>query len=394
MADNELTRRRFLKGASAGVAAAAAGCGEESGPADAGNADGGMDDVSTGDVASDAASDIGAEDVTAPDEGGAEPSGVVVSVVAAKSSLVEQIRQAVAMAGGLDAIQPGQSVFLKVNAVHPFGVGGAIASTPDFVLAVIELVKERDPGTIIVGDRSARFFESPYTFDLLGLTGAAADAGVELYAAPKPADDPDAWVLRQPEGWEETWSEQGGVQVMKKLLEVDHVINLPVCKNHRWAVFSLALKNFIGGIGDESRDPMHYKEGEPDELSRDIAVLNGAFETTLNILDARRCLVNGGPEGVDADAVFTEPGYVLASADRVALDAMGVSLLQLERAGVEVSDPDATSDVLTRTNPWQMPQIVHAIDLGLGVSSSKAVTTAFDGVRNSAALQSRFSGQS
>jgi len=365
-----LSRRRFLEGTAAG--AVAVGCGDgksSSGPSTTPDAVVATDDGPPP-----------VEDVAAPDAG-PEPSGKPGVVAVSRDDLDEAVALAAQLAGGLDALKPGDTVFLKPNAVHSFAVVPGIATSNDFLAAVIKLVKTREPGKIIVGDRSARMFDSETVFNQTGMKEAALAAGAdEVYAAPAPKDAPEDWVMMQPTGWEETWSDAGGVLVMKKLIDADHIINLPVLKNHRWAAFSLAMKNFIGGIGDESRDPMHYKEGDPDELSRDIAVLNGAFDVTLTIIDGRAALVNGGPEGVLEDAVFTQPGVILASTDRVALDALGAAILQHERASAEVSAPDPVHELLKSAKAWELPQIVHGLDLGLGLGGRDAVEMTLDGL--------------
>ena len=385
-----ISRRRFLKEGSAVGAAVAVGCSDPAAPGDD------TDAGTTPDSA--AASDEGAPDTTdVPDEGRpARQTGVVVSVVRGKD-LKETIRRAVEAAGGLLAIKEGQTVVLKPNAVHAFANDEqrAVVTPNDFLRAVIQLVRERKPGKIIVADRSARFFPSDAVFAETGMDVASLDAGAdEVYPAPKPADDPDTWVLMQPKGWEETWAEDGGVQVMKVLLEADHIINLPVLKNHRYAAFSMALKNFIGGVGDDSRNRMHYDgRGMPARLSRDIAILNGAFKTTMNIVDARTALVNGGPEGVYEDAVRTTPGIILASRDRVAIDAFAVALLQHELASVEVPIKDEVHDRLMVTPVWQLPQLIEAVDLGIGVASADEVQLHFEAVDEADALETRFRGQ-
>lgn len=387
------TRREFLeRGGAAAGAVVLTSCGAEDPPPPAANTDATADTGGATDSA--AGADGGGGDpgpAPVPDEG--QPprrSGPVVATVH-RDSVDEAVRRAVELAGGLDAIKPGQTVFLKPNAVHGFAFTGAVVTANDLLASVIGLVKEREPGKIIVGDRSARFFTSQSVFDQTRMESEALKAGAdEVYAAPKPADAPDDWVLMKPTGWEETWGDAGGVLVMKKLLAADHVINLPVCKNHRWAVFSLAMKNFIGGIGDESRDPMHYKEGDPDGLSKDIAVLNGAFDPLMTILDARFALVNGGPEGIQDDAVLTEPGLIMASKDRVAMDALGAALLQLWLGRVGVPKPDAGHPFLSGTDAWDMPQIKHGIALGLGATGPDEVELAFDDVDDAVLLEALF----
>lgn len=316
-----------------------------------------------------------------------------VAFVAEGASTLAAVRRAVELAGGLDEIQPGETVFIKPNAVGVIPDARAFVTRNDVLAAVIELVRERDPGHIVVGDRSARLFSSSIVFDETGMEAVALAAGAdEVYPAPRPADDPDAWLLLQPPAWDETWAEAGGVLTMRRVVDADHLINVPVCKNHRWAIFSLSMKNLIGIVGDDSRDVMHYNQDSADRLSRDIAILNQTVEPLITVIDADAAIVNGGPEGAYADGVITEPGLILAGKDRVALDAAGVALLQHELASVEVPSPDAMYWRLATDRPWDLPQITNAIELGLGVASSEDVRLAFEGVEEAlaAAIEERF----
>lgn len=392
VSDPKITRRRFI--GTTGAAALMAGCGG-SDDGDAGDPDAGSDPRLDAGARTDTDTDTEPkEDLSIPE--GKAAVGVVGGVTG-PDAVEAAVRRAVALAGGLDAIQPGQTVFIKPNAVHPLVDGGPALVTSNAVLsAMITLVRERNPGKIIVGDRSARFFESDVVFEASGMGAAALAAGAdEVYAAPKPSEAPDDWVLVQPPKWEETWEEAGGILVMKKILDADHLINMPVCKNHRWAVFSLALKNFIGGIGDDSRDPMHYTEGDPDRLSRDIVILNQPFQPLLNVLDAGSALLNGGPDGIFGDEVRADPGLILASRDRVALDVMGASILQHWITLTDIPKPDERHGFLTGLAPWKLPQIVAAQDLGIDLARAAAdVLLRFDGVAEEAALTALFETES
>lgn len=298
----------------------------------------------------------------------------------------------VALAGGINEIRPGQTVFIKPNAVHPAGRGFlAVTTTVEMLQAVIRLVKRRRPGRIIVGDRPSRIFSSDFVFRLTGLGEAALEAGAdEVFEPPIPRNDMSGWTMVQPPGWEDTWRAQGGLLAMRKILEADHFINLAVCKNHRWAGFSHSMKNLIGAVGDSTRDAFHFNEGDPDRLSRDIAVMNQIFRPLISIVDARAALINGGPEGVALDRVTTTPGLVFASRDRVALDAAAVSLIKLELERTTVPMPDVVHAILRRTRAWAMPQIVHGAERRLGVSSADRVALRLEGVRDGAALEAAF----
>jgi uncharacterized protein (DUF362 family) len=311
------------------------------------------------------------------------------------SDLDAAVARAVELAGGLGAIQAGQTVFIKPNAVNNRAIGTAGIRTSNEVLAaVVRLVKQRNPGRIIVGDRSARGFDTATALDQSGMTEAAMNAGAdEVYPAPSPTQDPDAWMLMQPPGYETTWQSAGGILAMRRILEADHLINVPTCKNHRYALFSLSMKNFIGAIGDASRNPIHYGDtgvGNFLPIGRDIALLNQMFSPLMNIIDATTALINGGPQGDGGDAVFTTPGLILASSDRVALDALGVSLIKLELGRANVSQPDAANPVLMESSPWELPQIMEGGARSVGATSHDGIQLAFEDVADASELEAIF----
>lgn len=153
------------------------------------------------------------------------------------------------------------------------------------------------------------------------------------------------------------------------------------------------MKNFMGAIGDASRDPVHFlssTSGNFVPIGRDIAILNQPFKPLMNIVDGTVALVNGGPQGDGADAVRTSPGVILASSDRVALDATGASLIQLELDTATVPMPDAANSILKSERAWDLPQIQNAIERGLGVASAADVTLMFEGVASSAEIEAKF----
>jgi len=175
---------------------------------------------------------------------------------------------------------------------------------------------------------------------------------------------------------------------MKKILDADHLINVPTCKDHRYALFSMSMKSFVGAIGDSSRAPLHFATAMNfGPMGRDIAVFNQIFSPLMNILDATTALINGGPEGDGTDAVRTSPGLVFASKNRAGVDALGASLIKLELSRTMVPRADPANAVLKQTAPWQMPQIVNAGLLGFGASGPDAVSLLFDQVADAAELE-------
>jgi uncharacterized protein (DUF362 family) len=322
--------------------------------------------------------------------------GKITVGIVSRMNVEEAVARAIELAGGLDEIQPGQTVFIKPNAVSDRAIGMAGIRTSNEVLAaVVKLVKARNPGKITVGDRSARQFpDTERVFTASGMREAAMMAGAdEVYAAKSPADAPDEWMLLQPPMYEVTWSAAGGLLAMKKILEADHLINVPTCKNHRYALYSLSMKAFMGGIGDSTRDPVHFSDsiaGSFNAIGKDLAIMNQMFKPTMNIIDALTAVINGGPQGDGADAVRTTPGLIFASKDRLAVDAAAVSLIQLELDTASVPMPDAANAVLKRDPVWKLPQIVNGIDRGIGMGDPNNIALMFDGVMRSAEIEAKF----
>jgi uncharacterized protein (DUF362 family) len=420
---DDITRREFLEGtaAIAGLAAVGPGCsgdtnatqpnpdaseladsaakdgagnhpplshGSEAGKSPGAALDGGSSHGSATDAGKshDAASDRGGAD-------GAPHRGMVAVGIAHRSDVESAVRRAIELAGGIAEIGPGKTVFIKPNAVYGPVSQPAIVTSLAVLTAVIKIVKERSPQRIVVGDRSARGFTTANVFNGLGLAAAALAAGAdEVYPAPSPQDTPGDWVLQTPPFFEETWAALGGILAMRKIIEADFLINVPVLKDHRYGMCSLSMKNFMGAIGDASRGPIHYNLGMAEtRMGRDIAIFNQIFKPMLSIIDGWDALINGGPEGLANDSVRTTPRLILASRDRVALDATAASLLKLEVSRTKVPTPDQAYPMLSQPGgPWNLPQLLAALDLKLGISGPDQAVLRFDAVPDAAAIEGIF----
>ena len=311
--------------------------------------------------------------------------------VASGADVEAAVRRAVELAGGLPEVA-GKTVFIKPNAVYPASIPG-ITTSPAVLQAVVKLVRERNPKSIVVGERSARGFSTAEALQTTGIGAAAMAGGAdEVYAALSPIESPDEWQLLQPPHFEETWMPAGGIFALRRLLESDVLISVPVLKDHRWAAYSMGMKIYIGAIGDSSRDILHFNlGGDSDRLARDIAILNQMFHPAMTIIDGWTAMINGGPQGMASDAIFTSPRLIVAGRDRLAVDAVGASYLKLELSRTQVPTPDEAQRTLTLPGgPWSLPQLVHGAELGLGVSGPEQVTLTFDGVADHVALESMY----
>ena len=108
-----------------------------------------------------------------------------------------------------------------------------------------------------------------------------------------------------------------GVKAAREALRADCLINVPVAKSHTATGVSLGMKNLMGLVWDRVS---YHRSGQ---IHRAIAETTQALLPALTILDATRVLATGGPQG---PGEVVELGKVFASADPVAIDAVGASL--------------------------------------------------------------------
>ncbi len=104
-----------------------------------------------------------------------DPKHMLLVGIARGSSIEDSVKSAVALAGGLDFIKPGQTVLIKPN------VTGAAkfptTTNPEVLYAVIKLVAARGPKQIYVSDRSfspAFSTVAPKTIDVMKYVGHIA----------------------------------------------------------------------------------------------------------------------------------------------------------------------------------------------------------------------------
>ncbi len=155
----------------------------------------------------------------------------------------------------------------------------------------------------------------------------------------------------------EHWNQ--GFLLAKAFVEADHVLSTSCLKTHRFGGhFTLALKNSVGAIARyrpcDEYDYMKELHESPHQRKM-IAEINAALPCDAVILDAKIGFSTMGPE----QGQTIEPGILLASTDRVAIDAVGVALLQYYGTTPEVE----------KRNIFEQDQIKRAVELGIGVSS-------------------------
>lgn len=199
------------------------------------------------------------------------------------------------------------------------------------------------------------------TKDVLRETGATQlgrDMGFEVvHLEDLEAED---WEHLRPGGthWER------GFLAARDVLGADRVVQTCCLKTHRFGGhFTMSLKNSIGLIARIDPDDGYDYMGElhTSEHQREmIAEVNLAYDTDLIIMDGLKAFVSGGPETGE----LANPGVMLASRDRVALDAVGVAILRLL----------GTTPRVSRGRIYQQQQIKRAAELGIGAGTPEKIT--------------------
>lgn len=320
-----------------------------------------------------------------------------VAIVKGGSSVEENVRRAVALAGDLDEIKEGETVVIKPNCVTANAAqanafsdkeDGPIATNPEVVRAVIRVVKERNkaPEKIFVADNGAFMSSTMDTMIKWGVFEVAMAEGVQVM----PWDETGN-VCYQSDKFQYL---DYPVHVSDTLRGFDHFINVPVLKNHELNVYpkaqdqaqySCCIKAFVGTILPTDRLTLgrnFHTHGLPAKaaelnLSRPYRMLNGKPGVTMNIVDATRIIVSGGPHNniYNQEMVVAHPGIILASKDRVACDTAALSVLK--HYGYSRLGP--TKDYIV-TPVWDQLAIVHAGRLGLGINDRNRINVLDHGV--------------
>jgi uncharacterized protein (DUF362 family) len=141
------------------------------------------------------------------------------------------------------------------------------------------------------------------------------------------------------------------VSIAKEAFEVEKIVYAPLIKTHHLAQFTGAIKLSIGLVKPIPDQIIFHTR----HLCEKLAELCLVVKPDLIIMDARKVFISGGP----AKGKLRVPNLILASSNQVAIDVEGVKILQ--------SYPGNSIN----TDVWNLVQIKHAVELGIGPSSEQ-----------------------
>lgn len=243
----------------------------------------------------------------------------------------------------------GKRVALKAN----YNSADAFpASTHlDTLSSIIDALKEQK-AHVVVAERSGMGVTRD-VLEEMGVMDLAEEKGLDVLIL----DDLDSsnWIKENPAG--SHWNK--GYLFPKIFREADAVVQTCCLKSHRFGGhFTMSLKNSVGMVAKyDPNDGYNYmSELHTSRYQRlMIAEINTAYRPEFIIMDGLQGFSKGGPD----KGTLIEPGIMVASDDRVALDAVGVAVLRVYGTTTEIS----------RGEIFEQEQIARAAELGLGASS-------------------------
>ena len=158
----------------------------------------------------------------------------------------------------------------------------------------------------------------------------------------------DDYIHKNPDG--SHW--KNGFLFAKIYDEAECIVETCCLKTHMYGGhFTMSLKNAVGMVNKKNMSELHSSKNQREM----IAEINSVYKPDLIILDGVITFVDRGP----MEGTRVEGNVFIAGTDKVAIDAVGVSILRLL----------GTTPEVTNGSIFNQDQIKRAIDLELGIKS-------------------------
>jgi uncharacterized protein (DUF362 family) len=240
-------------------------------------------------------------------------------------------------------VQSGDVVTIKpnLNTADPYPA----SSDPEFIYALGEAILDAGVSKIKIVESSMFRLKTREVAQRTGLLEVAEKLGAEVAFL-----EEAKWIKQAiPKG-----THMKSAHIGEAMTSCEKLVVAPCLKTHQFARFTGTMKLFVGVIKGSDRLKMHARR-----LEEKIADLASYFQPDLIVMDARNVFVTGGPSNGQVES----PGYILAGTDMVAVDVEGVRILQSYEAKNRLDMP-----------VWEIPQIKHAVEIGLGASSDADIS--------------------
>ncbi len=219
----------------------------------------------------------------------------------------------------------------------------------DTLAALVEEVWAMGAKSISLGERS--YPPTREVMEKKGILPILDKLNVEVIDFDNLADED--WVFIKPK----TSHWPNGFRIARPVLDAECLVSTCCLKTHQYGgIFTLSLKLHVGVVPTSRHGYNYMRELHASPYQRKmIAEINEPFRPALVVLDGIDAFVDGGP--MAGKRVKAE--IFLASADRVAIDAVGVATLKFLGSNEGIMKPKI----------FEQEQISRAVELGLGAPS-------------------------
>lgn len=257
------------------------------------------------------------------------------------------VRTAAEAASDFSWLSRGDSVFVKpvLNSGNPYPA----TTSPAALRAMIELLKDKGAGRVVVGDMSGIEHvklspgklsgSSRSLMEASGMARAVLTAGGELH-------------FFEEAGWDAFHEEaptaashwKTGIMMPDILKQMDHIVLMPRCARHVLAGSTLGLKAVVGYWRTDTRLEYHREASTLQEKTAEGNTVETLRQKQrLVVTAADRILATFGP---DNGYVFApETGLIIASSSLMAHDMVSLAWLLENRQVMPSSEKDGFMDM-------------------------------------------------
>ncbi|UCE24294.1 MAG: DUF362 domain-containing protein [Candidatus Zixiibacteriota bacterium] len=241
------------------------------------------------------------------------------------------VRQALDRLGGLEKfVSPGQKVLLKPDLMFDYPAGSTLTTDPEFIAATARLIAAAG-AHVVVGDSPFVIHSSDGQFwRITGMAPVAKREAIELVSFEMAGSHAVAIDTRV-------------YYISRVVMEADVVVSLPILKPDSDFGFAGGIRNMFGALPGFQKGRLYKKAANSRELARVLVDVFSAVRPALTIMQI--------PANDHPDPTVT--GFVMASADAVALDSVITETLGM--------------------NPEKIHTTRLASDAGLGIGWIEAV---------------------
>ncbi len=252
-----------------------------------------------------------------------------VSILKCKSYdtvlIYKTLSEGFSLLGGLDnIITENSNVLIKPNLLSAKDPKEAVTTHPEFVRAIIRVLKERNC-KISVGDSPSGYGSKlvDRVYDVTGMKDVCAQENVELVKFDKAR-------------------EIDGIPIAELVLDADLVISVPKLKTHGITTLTGAVKNMYGGIPGLAKVEFHKQFPDPAEFSKFVAKTFSLMKPGLAIVDGICAMDGEGPSG----GSIKNLGLIIMGQDAVSVDAVLADITGMDiKKMYSINRADGVSDI-------------------------------------------------